>query len=123
MTQPAALLLHGGPGLPDYLDELADELAPVFEPVRHAQRTTPPYAVEDYVADAVAAIDAAGRECVWLVGHSWGGHLALHVAVAAPARVAGARVHTLHGVGHFPWLERPGIVREAIVDSGLVRSS
>ena len=26
----------------------------------------------------------------WIVGHSWGGHLALHMLVACPEHVAGA---------------------------------
>ena len=35
--KPRALLLHGGPGLPDYLDPVADELAPVFDLNRYTQ--------------------------------------------------------------------------------------
>lgn len=34
-------------------------------------------------------LDTLGVERAWLVGHSWGGHLALHVLVARPERVAG----------------------------------
>ena len=39
-------------------------------------------------ADAVAVLDAAGLREVVVLGHSWGGYLALRLAVAAPERVA-----------------------------------
>lgn len=90
-----ALLLHGGPGLSDYLEPLAGELGDVFRSTRYQQRGTPPSTapagggVEAHVADALAVLDAAELERAWLVGHSWGGHLAMHVAAAAPSRVAG----------------------------------
>jgi pimeloyl-ACP methyl ester carboxylesterase len=34
-------------------------------------------------------LDKLGWERAWLVGHSWGGHLAMHIAVAHPERVTG----------------------------------
>jgi len=90
-----ALLLHGGPGLADYTGPLAEELAPYFDIARYQQRGLPPsleagpYDVETNVTDAIAVLDALDLERVWLVGHSWGGHLAMHVAVAVPERVLG----------------------------------
>jgi pimeloyl-ACP methyl ester carboxylesterase len=90
-----ALLLHGGPGLSDYLDGLPEELDGVLRTTRYQQRGTAPSTalpgggVEAHVADALAVLDACEIDRVWLVGHSWGGHLAMHVAVAAPERVAG----------------------------------
>ena len=90
-----AVLLHGGPGLSDYLEGLAGELDGVLHTTRYQQRGTAPSTappgggVEAHVADALAVLDACGLERSWLVGHSWGGHLAMHVAVAAPERVAG----------------------------------
>ena len=90
-----ALLLHGGPGVTDDLGALADELAGRFATVRYQQRglapsvAEGPYSVEQSVADALAVLDGLGLEQAWLVGHSWGGHLAMHVAVAAPERVLG----------------------------------
>jgi proline iminopeptidase len=91
-----AVLLHGGPGLSDYLGTLTPLLDERFRTVRYQQRglapTTigPPHTVEANVEDAVAVIDheAGGRAVI--VGHSWGGHLALHLLVAAPDRLAGA---------------------------------
>ena len=34
-------------------------------------------------------LDKLGWERAWLIGHSWGGHLAMHIAVAHPERVTG----------------------------------
>lgn len=86
-------MLHGGPGLSDYTGPLAEELAPYFDIVRYQQRGLPPsletgpFDVETNVEDAIAVLDALALERVWLIGHSWGGYLAMHVAVAAPHRV------------------------------------
>ena len=91
---PPALVFHGGPGLSDYTDGLAAELAGGFETFRYQQRglapTTigAPYTVDAHVADALAVLDGLELDSVVVVGHSWGGHLAMHVAVAAPGRVA-----------------------------------
>ena len=41
------------------------------------------------MADAVAVLDHFGIERAWAVGHSWGGHLALHLLVAHPERLLG----------------------------------
>jgi pimeloyl-ACP methyl ester carboxylesterase len=45
--------------------------------------------VEAHVRDALAVLDAFGVEQAWTVGHSWGGHLALHLAVARPECLLG----------------------------------
>jgi pimeloyl-ACP methyl ester carboxylesterase len=45
--------------------------------------------VEGHVADAVAVLDALGWRQAWAIGHSWGGHLAMHLAVARPVRLLG----------------------------------
>lgn len=92
---PAALLLHGGPGLPDYTGPLAVELGSLVTTLRYTQRgvepsgTGPPYSVEVHAADAMAVLDEHAIERAWLIGHSWGGHLALHLAVSHPERVLG----------------------------------
>ncbi len=94
---PVAVLLHGGPGMSaSYLDPLTGLLADVFSTVSYQQRGLPPttirapYTVEANVADAVAVIDQVAGERAWIVGHSWGGHLALHMLAACPERLAGA---------------------------------
>lgn len=48
-----------------------------------------PFDVERHVADAIAVLDAEEVERAYVVGHSWGGHLALHLAVGHPDRVLG----------------------------------
>jgi pimeloyl-ACP methyl ester carboxylesterase len=41
------------------------------------------------MADALAVLDHFGLERAWVVGHSWGGHLALHMTVIHPERLLG----------------------------------
>jgi proline iminopeptidase len=92
---PPALLLHGGAAVPDYLDSLATELGGLFSTHRYTQRGTPPssgdppFTVEAHLADALAVLDAFDLERAWAVGHSWGGHLALHLLVSHPDRLLG----------------------------------
>lgn len=57
----------------------------------HAASTwDPPWSIERHVADLVETLDALGLERTLVVGHSFGGLLALHLAAAVPGRVAGA---------------------------------
>ncbi|MGH7911435.1 MAG: alpha/beta fold hydrolase [Candidatus Dormibacteraceae bacterium] len=88
------LFLHGGPGLSDYADLLRDETK-AWHTVHYQQRgiapsaTTGPFTVARHVDDAIAVLDGLGIERVVVLGHSWGGHLALQVAIAEPERVTG----------------------------------
>ena len=91
------VLRHGGPGMSaSYLDPLVQLLTGPFSPILYQQRgllpTTvgEPFTVETHVADAAAVIDEAVGGRAWIVGHSWGGYLALHVLVTCPERLAGA---------------------------------
>lgn len=94
-TGAPALLLHGGAAISDYTDGLALELNGMFETVRYTQRGTlpstvgGPFSIEAHMADALAVMDAQGWRQAWVAGHSWGGHLALHLAVAHPERLLG----------------------------------
>ena len=103
---PPALLLHGGAAVPDYLGDLADELAGTFTTYRYTQRGTPPsggeppYGIEAHMTDALAVIDAFGLDRAWAVGHSWGGHLALQLLVTHPERLLG--VVAVDPLGAFP---------------------
>jgi len=91
---PPALLMHGGPGLSDYLEPLADELDGLFRIARYQQRGIAPSLtsgerdVARHVEDAAAVLDALGWDRAMIIGHSWGGHLAMHFAVSKPERLA-----------------------------------
>ena len=101
------LLLHGGPGLPaTYLQSLMDELSAAYRVALYQQRGLPPstagapYDLRTQVADVAAVLDALGWERAIVAGHSWGGHLLLHVLADLPERVAAALViDPLGGVG------------------------
>ena len=92
---PPVLLLHGGPGLSDYMGPVADELESAFTAVRFQQRgvapstESGPFDIGQHMADAAAVLDAVGAERAYVVGHSWGGHLAMHFAARYPERVLG----------------------------------
>jgi proline iminopeptidase len=91
---PAALFLHGGPGMTDYGAHCRQE-ASGWRFVSYQQRGLEPstldgpFSVEQHVADAVTVLDGIGVRRAVVVGHSWGAHLGLHLAVARPDRVAG----------------------------------
>jgi pimeloyl-ACP methyl ester carboxylesterase len=110
---PPILLLHGGPGLGfDYLRDLAEELAEENDVAWYQQRGQAPSAVDGPhtvatdVDDARRVLDALGWDKAYVVGHSWGGHLALHVAEAMPDRVlAVLSVDPLGAVGDGRWPE------------------
>ncbi len=91
---PDLLLLHGGPGVSDYMSLLYGE-TDGWRAIRYQQRgiapSAPdgPFTVARHVADAVAVLDGLGAGRAVVLGHSWGAHLALQLAVAAPDRVAG----------------------------------
>jgi proline iminopeptidase len=90
---PPVLILHGGPAV-DYTAPLAACL-PQVRTIRYQQRglppstTAPPYTIEAHVSDAVAVLDAVGVDRALVIGHSWGGHLAMHLAVTHPDRLLG----------------------------------
>jgi pimeloyl-ACP methyl ester carboxylesterase len=93
---PPALVLHGGPGMgAENVIGLIEELDGLFETALPQQRgLTPstlegPRDLETHVADQIAVLDHLGWDRAWLIGHSWGAHLAMHIAVAHPERVAG----------------------------------
>jgi pimeloyl-ACP methyl ester carboxylesterase len=110
---PPVLLLHGGPGLGfEYLRDLADELAQENDVAWYQQRgqepsaAEGPYTVATDVGDARRVLDALGWEKAYVVGHSWGGHLAVHVAAATPERLLGVlSVDPLGSVGDGRWPE------------------
>jgi pimeloyl-ACP methyl ester carboxylesterase len=93
------LLLHGGPGLSErFFDDLIDELIDRYHVACYQQRGIPPttarapYDVSTQTDDAVALLDAIGWDSAVVLGHSWGGHLLLHLMAAHPDRLDGAIV-------------------------------
>jgi pimeloyl-ACP methyl ester carboxylesterase len=90
------LLLHGGPGLSfEYLDELGSELGAGFQVAAYQQRGLEPSTVEgpftiaQAINDAVAVLEFLDWSRALIVGHSWGGQLALRLAAAVPRRLRG----------------------------------
>jgi pimeloyl-ACP methyl ester carboxylesterase len=104
---PPVLALHGGPGLGfEYLDDVVAEVAARHHVATFQQRGLSPSALEgeftiaEAVDDIVAVLDALGWDTAYLLGHSWGGHLAFHAAAAIPERLAGVlAVDPLGAVG------------------------
>lgn len=93
---PPVLLLHGGPALSgEYLEDLAAELVSGYTVTWYQQRSlapsveTGPFTVAQHVQDIAAVLDALSWPSAWLVGHSWGGHLAVAAAAAIPERLLG----------------------------------
>lgn len=93
---PPVLALHGGPGLSfSYLDGLVEELRQDFRVASYQQRGLDPstlegpFTVAQALDDVVAVLDALGWPRAFLVGHSWGGHLALRLLAARPDRLLG----------------------------------
>jgi proline iminopeptidase len=88
------VLCHGGPGLWDYFDDVAQMLSGTAQVIRWDQRgcgrsqRRGPYSIARSVADldAVRAQLAGQRAAV--LGHSWGAHLALRYAIEHRQRVS-----------------------------------
>jgi proline iminopeptidase len=77
---------------------LLPELTDKYTVVRYQQRglapstTAGPFNVETQVADVVSVLDQLGLDQGVILGHSWGGHLLMHLMAAHPDRVAAAVV-------------------------------
>ncbi|MGI9003842.1 MAG: alpha/beta fold hydrolase [Pseudonocardia sp.] len=89
---PAVLALHGVTGHSArwrVLAEALPELRLLAVDLRgHGHSPwTPPWNIEQHVADALAVLDDLGLERVAAIGHSYGGAIAVHLAQAAPERV------------------------------------
>lgn len=102
---PALLLLHGGPGMTDYMESLLPELdgyrVASFQQRGVAPSTlTGPFDVPTLRNDVIDVLDTLGWEAPAMIGHSWGGHLLLHLLAVTPTRVGAAlAVDPLGGVG------------------------
>ena len=89
------LVLHGGPGVPhDYLDDLTslvDAGRPVvfYDQLGCGKSDHPDdptlWAMDTFVDEVAAVRSALGLDRVHLLGHSWGGWLALEYALGQPS--------------------------------------
>jgi pimeloyl-ACP methyl ester carboxylesterase len=76
----------------DYSDWFAAELAG-WDALRYTQRgvapsvTAGPFTIEQHVSDAIAVLDQHDVAAATVLGHSWGGYLAMQLAARAPGRV------------------------------------
>jgi len=104
---PPVLVLHGGPGLSvGIVDGLVADLAPAYRVAVFQQRGLAPsategdFTIDEALADVVAVLDHLGWERAYLVGSSWGGHLAFWAAATVADRLAGVlAVDPLGAVG------------------------
>jgi proline iminopeptidase len=106
---PPLLLMHGGPGL-DHVSltpfrQLADRHTVVFYDHRCNGRSTgapvTSMTLENLTADADALREEFGFEGWAVLGHSFGGHVALEYALRYPARVS--RLVLLDTAGDARW--------------------
>ena len=102
---PAVLFLHGGLGDSRLFEPQAKALADRFRCVRVDLRlwgrSEAPGDPFSWIEDAVGVLDALSIERAALVGLSFGGGIALDVALAHPDRVS-ALVHVAAGVSGMP---------------------
>jgi pimeloyl-ACP methyl ester carboxylesterase len=103
------VMVHGGPGVPDYLApvaEIVDDLCLVH---RYDQRGTGgspwegEHTIARHVQDLASLLDAWGHDRVVLTGHSFGTNMASYFLLAHPERVAG--LIQLAGPFLYPWRE------------------
>jgi proline iminopeptidase len=101
----ALVLCHGGPGMWDYLEPVADMLNDIATVVRFDQRACGrssgcgPYTVARFVADLESLRVHLACER-WIVGgHSWGATLALAYACAHPDRTQAVVYVSGTGIG------------------------
>ena len=104
---------------------LVEELDGLIDGVLPQQRGLEPSTlvgprdVETHVADAIAVLDHLGWDRAWLIGHAWGAHLGMHIAVAHPERAAG--LIALDALGALPagrWQRRAGQEPRRPADAG-----
>ncbi len=87
------LLLSGGPGVPDYLQDVSSLLNKKYKTVRFDQRGVGAslaydenYDIEHYLSDIDSIIKELDVDSIHIFGHSWGGLLAQIYAAKNPAK-------------------------------------
>jgi len=89
--------LHGGPGMTNYMQSLLPELGGFRVALFQQRGVAPstlagPFDVPTLRDDVIDVLDALGWQAPAIIGHSWGGHLLLHVLAETPTRVGAALV-------------------------------
>jgi pimeloyl-ACP methyl ester carboxylesterase len=103
------VMVHGGPGIPDYLAPVAEIVDDLGRVHRYDQRGTGGSAWEGehtiarHVQDLASLLDVWGYDRVVLLGHSFGTTMASYFLLAHPGRVAG--LIQLAGPFLDPWRE------------------
>jgi pimeloyl-ACP methyl ester carboxylesterase len=107
--QLPVIMVHGGPGIPDYLAPVAETIDDLCLVHRYDQRGAGgsrwdgEHTLSRHVEDLVSLLDAWGHDRAVLVGHSFGTNLACYFLLAHPERVAGLIL--LAGPFLDPWRE------------------
>ncbi|MGW6062481.1 alpha/beta fold hydrolase [Streptomyces sp. NPDC055189] len=92
--EPPVVMLHGGPGLPDYLGDVAPMIADLAPVYRYDQRGTGNspwlgrHTLARHVDDLAELLDVWDTPSAVLLGHSYGADLAARFCMAHPDRVA-----------------------------------
>lgn len=103
------MLLHGGPGLPDYLEPVAAMIEDLSVVHRYDQRGVGGspwnghHTLDRHLQDLDDLLDGWGHDQVTLVGHSYGTDLAARYCLRQPHRVASLVL--LAGPFLEPWRE------------------
>lgn len=126
-TGVPALLLHGGAAVPDYMGGCAERLDGLFDTIRYTQRGVPPseggppYTIESHASDAVSVLDSLGIDRAWAIGHSWGGHLALHLGHLHEDRLLGLLLIDALGADPTVFTELDANLRRGMTDDERAR--
>ena len=93
-SREAIILLHGGPGVPDAMQQVVDVLKENYYVVTFEQRgaglssiSNKDYSMNAYVSDIEAIADSLDLTSFHLFGHSWGGLYAQIYAEQHPDRL------------------------------------
>lgn len=88
------ILLHGGPGVPDDMLEVVEQLKDKYQIITFEQRGVGSsecngcgYKMEDYISDIDAISEKLKINSLHLFGHSWGGLYAQIYAEARPEKI------------------------------------
>lgn len=88
------ILLHGGPGVPNEMEQVANLLNKKYEVIYFEQRgtgksncTSCSYTMEDYISDINAIAEYYKLDAFHIFGHSWGGLYAQIYADKNPQKI------------------------------------